>query len=202
LNYTLVEAVLAAYLLGAIPFGLLLTKLLTHRDPRDYGSGNIGATNAMRTGGKLVGALTLLADIAKGAIPVLLALLAGVSESWVAAIAVATFLGHIYPVYLGFKGGKGVATMLGVMLPWQPLVAGIGLLVWIILLKITHYVSLSSILAALLLPLLIAGAGGSVPALLVGMVFASLVTLKHADNIKRLMNGTEPSTRKEGEGNS
>jgi len=202
LNSPLIGATLAAYLLGAVPFGLLLTKLLSKRDPRDYGSGNIGATNAMRTGGKLAGALTMLADIAKGTLPVLLALLAGLSETWVAVIAVSTFLGHLYPVYLGFKGGKGVATMLGVMLPWQPLAAGLGLLAWIILLKITHYVSLSSILAALLLPLLIAGAGGSVPALLVGMVFASLVTLKHASNIKRLMNGTEPSTRKEGEASS
>jgi len=192
----------AAYLIGAVPFGLLLTKLLSKRDPRDYGSGNIGATNAMRTGGKLVGALTMLADIAKGGIPVLLALLAGLSETWIAAIAVAAFLGHIFPVYLGFKGGKGVATMLGVMLLWQPLAAVSGLLAWMILIKITRYVSLSSILASLLLPLLIAGTGGSVPALLVGMFFASLVTLKHAGNIKRLMNGTEPSTRKDGEAGS
>jgi len=198
LNYSLTGAVLAAYLLGAVPFGLLLTKLLSKRDPRDYGSGNIGATNAMRTGGKLAGALTMLADVAKGVIPVLLALWAGLSEIWVATIAVATFLGHLFPVYLRFKGGKGVATMLGVMLPWQPVAAGLGLLAWVILLKTTRYVSLSSILAALLLPLLIAGTDGSLPALLVGMVFASLVTLKHADNIKRLMNGTEPSTRKEG----
>jgi len=199
LNDSLIGAVLAAYLIGAVPFGLLLTKLLSKKDPREHGSGNIGATNAMRTGGKLVGALTMLADIAKGTLPVLLALLAGLSETWVAIIAIAIFLGHIYPVYLRFKGGKGVATMLGVMLPWQPLAAGLGLLAWIILLKTTRYVSLSSILAALLLPLLIAGTGGSVPALLVGMVFASLVTLKHAGNIKRLMNGTEPSTRKDGE---
>ncbi len=199
MNDSLIGAVLAAYLIGAVPFGLLLTKLLSKKDPREHGSGNIGATNAMRTGGKLVGALTMLADIAKGTLPVLLALLAGLSETWVAIIAIAIFLGHIYPVYLRFKGGKGVATMLGVMLPWQPLAAGLGLLAWIILLKTTRYVSLSSILAALLLPLLIAGTGGSVPALLVGMVFASLVTLKHAGNIKRLMNGTEPSTRKDGE---
>ncbi|MDQ6995883.1 MAG: glycerol-3-phosphate 1-O-acyltransferase PlsY [Mariprofundus sp.] len=200
MNYPLIGAVFAAYLLGAVPFGLLLTKLLSKRDPRDYGSGNIGATNAMRTGGKLAGALTMLADIAKGTLPVLLALLAGLSDDWVAIIAAATFLGHLFPVYLGFKGGKGVATMLGVMLPWQPLAAGLGLLIWIILLKTTHYVSFASILAALLLPVLIAGTGGSVPALLVGMFFASLVTLKHASNIKRLMNGTEPSTRS-GEGN-
>jgi len=197
LNYFLIGTLLAAYLLGAVPFGLLLSKWLSKRDPRDYGSGNIGATNAMRTGGKLVGALTLLADISKGAIPVSLSLMLKLPESWIAAIAVTTFLGHIFPVYLGFKGGKGVATMLGVMLPWQPLIAAIGLLAWVILLKITHYVSLSSILAALLLPLLLALSGASAPALLVGMIFASLVTLKHAGNIRRLMHGTEPSTRKE-----
>jgi len=196
LNYSLIGAVLAAYLLGAVPFGLLLTKLLSKRDPRDFGSGNIGATNAMRTGGKLVGALTLLADIIKGVIPVSLGLWADLPEIWIAVIAVITFLGHIFPVYLGFKGGKGVATMLGVMLPWQPLAAGSGLLIWVIALKITHYVSLSSILVALLLPLLIVWTGGSVPALLAGMVFASLVTVKHAGNINRLVNGTEPSTRK------
>ncbi len=199
MSLTLLAAALAAYLLGAIPFGLLLTKLITKRDPRDYGSGNIGATNAMRTGGKLVGALTLVADIGKGAAPAAAAIAAGLSETSIAIIAAATFLGHIFPVYLGFRGGKGVATMLGVMLPWQPLVAGIGLLIWIALLKITRYVSLSSILAALLLPLLIVWSDGSLPALLVGMLFASLVTLKHADNIKRLLNGTEPSTRKKDE---
>ncbi len=197
MNYPfIVGAVVAAYLLGSVPFGLLLTKLLSHRDPREYGSGNIGATNAMRTGGKLVGGLTLLADIAKGMIPVLLALLVGLPEAWIAAIAAATFLGHIFPLYLGFKGGKGVATMLGVMLPWQPVAAGIGMLVWFIALKTSHYVSLSSILAAVLLPLLIVSTGGSVPALLVGMAFAALVTWKHAANIKRLMDGTEPSTGK------
>ncbi|MDQ6999613.1 MAG: glycerol-3-phosphate 1-O-acyltransferase PlsY [Mariprofundus sp.] len=203
MNYPFIfGAVVAAYLLGSVPFGLLLTKLLSHRDPREHGSGNIGATNAMRTGGKLVGALTLLADITKGVIPVLLALLAGLPETWIAAIAAATFLGHIFPLYLGFKGGKGVATMLGVMLPWQPVTAGIGILVWLIALKTSHYVSLSSIVAAVLLPLLIVSTGGSVPALLVGVMIAALVTWKHADNIKRLMGGTEPSTGKKRAGGS
>jgi len=203
LNYPFIfGAVVAAYLLGSVPFGLLLTKLLSHRDPREHGSGNIGATNAMRTGGKLVGALTLLADITKGVIPVLLALLAGLPETWIAAIAAATFLGHIFPLYLGFKGGKGVATMLGVMLPWQPVAAGIGILAWLIALKTSHYVSLSSIVVAVSLPLLIVSTGGSVPALLVGVMIAALVTWKHADNIKRLMAGTEPSTGKRRAGGS
>jgi len=135
-------------------------------------------------------------------IPVLLALLAGLPETWVAAIAAATFLGHIFPLYLGFKGGKGVATMLGVMLLWQPVAAGIGILVWLIALKTSHYVSLSSILAAVLLPLLIVSTGGSMPALLVGVMIAALVTWKHADNIKRLMDGTEPATGKKQAGGS
>jgi len=196
LNYPCIAAVLAAYLLGAIPFGLVLTKLLTSRDPREHGSGNIGATNAMRTGGKLVGGLTLLADIAKGALPVWLAIHFALPEIWLAAIAMVTVLGHVFPIYLGFKGGKGVATMVGVMLPWQPLVAAVCMLIWVVALKISHYVSLSSIVAALMLPLLVVWTGGSDQALLVGMVFAGLVTVKHSSNIKRLMQGTEPSTRK------
>jgi len=194
LSLPLIGAVFAAYLLGAIPFGLLLTRVLSNRDPREHGSGNIGATNAMRTGGKLAGALTLLADILKGVIPVALAIYAGLSELWIGVVAAATFIGHLFPVYLRFKGGKGVATMLGVMLPWQPLVAAIGLLLWFVLMKLSHYVSLASILAALSLPLLVGLTGGSIPALIVGMLIASLVTLKHASNIKRLLDGTEPTT--------
>jgi len=190
-----ISAVCAAYLLGAIPFGLVISKLISGQDPREHGSGNIGATNAMRAGGKLVGALTLLADIGKGALPVTLAIIFELSEIWIAAIAVATFVGHIFPVYLKFQGGKGVATMLGVMLPWQPLAALFGILVWIAALKISHYVSLASILGALALPLLIACTNDSIPALLVGMLFASLVTIKHSSNIKRLIDGTETSTR-------
>ncbi|MDQ6999224.1 MAG: glycerol-3-phosphate 1-O-acyltransferase PlsY [Mariprofundus sp.] len=191
----LAGAVIAAYLLGAVPFGLLLSKLISGQDPRQHGSGNIGATNAMRAGGKLVGALTLLADIAKGALPVALAIIFRLPEAWIAAIAVATFVGHIFPVYLKFQGGKGVATMLGVMLPWQPLAALFGILIWITALKISHYVSLASILGALALPLLIACTNDSIPALLAGMLFASLVTIKHSSNIKRLIDGTESSTK-------
>jgi len=191
----LAGAVIAAYLLGAVPFGLLLSKLISGQDPRQHGSGNIGATNAMRAGGKLVGALTLLADIAKGALPVALAIIFRLPEAWIAAIAVATFVGHIFPVYLNFQGGKGVATMLGVMLPWQPLAALFGILIWITALKISHYVSLASILGALALPLLIACTNDSIPALLAGMLFASLVTIKHSSNIKRLIDGTESSTK-------
>ena len=183
--------IIAAYLLGAIPFGLLLSKALSKRDPRDHGSGNIGATNAMRTGGKLVGILTLVADIAKSMIPVALAVVMDLSEIWIGAIAAASFVGHIFPVYLKFKGGKGVATMLGAMLPWQPLAALLGVGLFAILIWRFRYVSLASIAGALALPLLVWMTGGSVPALLVSMLFASLVAAKHASNIRRLVDGTE-----------
>ena len=195
MSAALAGALLAAYLLGAVPFGLILSKVVSKRDPREFGSGNIGATNAMRTGGKLVGVLTLAADIAKGAVPVSLVLLAGWSEMAVAAIAAATFLGHIFPVYLKFRGGKGVATLLGVMLPWQPVVVLIGIVCWAGALIISGYVSLASVLAALMLPLLLLLFGAAMPTLWVGMLFALLVAWKHTDNIRRLINGSEPSIR-------
>lgn len=192
MHFELIAAIFSSYMLGAIPFGLLLSKYLVDRDPRDYGSGNTGATNAMRTGGKLVGALTLLADIAKGAIPVLLAVRSDLPESGVAAIALAAFLGHLFPVYLQFKGGKGVATMLGVMLPWQPFIALAGVVFWYLMLKISRYVSLASILAALSLPLWVILLERSAPAVVASVVIAVLVTVKHASNIKRLREGREP----------
>jgi len=184
-------AVIAAYLLGAVPFGLLLSKAITKRDPRQHGSGNIGATNAMRTGGKLVGILTLFAEIAKRLLPFSIAVYMKLPEIWIAAIAAATFIGHIFPLYLKFKGGKGVATMLGAMLPWQPLATLAGVVIWLILIVLTRYVSLASIAGALALPLLVWVADGSVPALLVSMLFASLVTAKHSSNIRRLLDGSE-----------
>jgi len=192
-SITFILTVIAAYLLGAVPFGLLLSKALSKRDPREHGSGNIGATNAMRTGGKLVGILTLAADIAKSLIPVAIAVVMELSELWIGAIAAASFVGHIFPVYLKFQGGKGVATMLGAMLPWQPLATLIGVVVWIAVIGFTRYVSLASIAGALALPLLVGMTGGSVPALIVSMLFASLVTAKHASNIRRLLDGSEPT---------
>jgi glycerol-3-phosphate acyltransferase PlsY len=190
-------AILAAYLLGAIPFGLLLSRIISKRDPREHGSGNIGATNAMRTGGKLVGALTLLADIVKGVVPVAVAMAAEWAEVWIAVIALAAFLGHIFPVYLKFKGGKGVATMFGVIIPWQPWAAVIAFAVWLLSLRLSGYVSLSSILAGLSLPLAAWGLGASVPCIVVCGVLACLMILRHAGNIRRLLDGSEPSTIKD-----
>jgi glycerol-3-phosphate acyltransferase PlsY len=191
-------SILAAYLLGGIPFGLLFSRWLVGKDPREHGSGNIGATNAMRTGGKKVGILTLLADIGKGSLAVILAQTLQPDTTLVAAVALAVFLGHIFPVYLAFKGGKGVATMFGVLIPWLPWVAVTTFMCWLSLFKLTRYVSLASVVAGLMLPLLAWGfdrlqwSEVSAPTLWVCMILGALMVLRHIGNIKRLWMGEEP----------
>ena len=187
-----VTAVVAAYFVGAIPFGLIFARLLTGKDPRQHGSGNIGATNAMRTGGKKVGALTLLADILKGTIPVAVAIALESEEILIGAVALAAFLGHIFPIYLRFKGGKGVATMFGVVLPWLPWVAVGAFVIWFISFKLTRYVSLASIVAGVSLPLFSLLVQASWAAFAVCTVLGSLMILRHQSNIQRLLAGDEP----------
>jgi len=193
-------AMLAAYLLGAIPFGLLFSRWLSGKDPREHGSGNIGATNALRTGGKKVGVLTLLADIGKGALAVGLAVGLQDDQLLVAVVAVAVFLGHIFPVYLKFKGGKGVATMFGVLLPWLPWVAVSAFVFWLLVFKSTRYVSLASIVAGLLLPVLTWGMGllqissSDMVAVVVSGILGFLMVIRHMENIRRLVAGKEPKT--------
>ena len=191
LSETALYLLIATYLIGAIPFGLVFAKILTGKDPRQHGSGNIGATNAMRTGGKKVGILTLIADVFKGVIPVAIALQLDFSSFETALIALAAFIGHIFPVYLKFKGGKGVATMFGVVLPWMPWVALISFAIWFVSFKLTRYVSLSSILAGLALPVLAFGFNADMPAILTCVVLGLLMTIRHHENIKRLQQGTE-----------
>jgi len=195
LNLEYLLLIAAAYLLGAIPFGLLFTRWLTGKDPREFGSGNIGATNASRTGGKKVGLLTLAADIIKGAIPVAIAVQLGDGSSdseWlIASTAVAAFLGHIFPVYIGFKGGKGVATMFGVLLPWQPVVGVIAFAVWLVAIGLWRYVALASILAGLCLPLAAWWLGASEAAIYACILFCILMGLRHQSNVQRLLAGTE-----------
>lgn len=183
-----------AYLIGAIPFGLLFAKLLTGKDPREHGSGNIGATNAMRTGGKKVGAVTLLADIFKGTIPVSIVIMLGADELLIGAVALSAFLGHIFPVYLAFKGGKGVATMFGVMIPWMPWVAIGTFIIWFVVFKLTRYVSIASVLAGISLPLLTLALYVSWVNFGVCMVLGGIMILRHKGNIERLIAGVEPKT--------
>jgi glycerol-3-phosphate acyltransferase PlsY len=183
-----------AYLIGSIPFGLLFARWLTGKDPRSHGSGNIGATNAMRTGGKKVGVFTLLADILKGAIPVAIAIMFDSEQLLVATVALAAFIGHIFPIYLGFKGGKGVATMFGVVIPWIPWVAVGSFLIWLIVFRLTRYVSLASIIAGIVLPLFAWLLPASTEAVAACLLLGGLMTARHYSNIGRLWAGVEPKT--------
>ena len=188
---------LATYLLGSIPFGLLFAKWFTGKDPRQHGSGNIGATNAMRTGGKKVGILTLLADILKGALPVA-AVAYGLHDDTLSHwVALSAFLGHIFPIYLKFNGGKGVATMFGVLIPLVPWVAVLAFAVWLIIFKTTRYVSLASMIAGFLLPFLAWGLASlqhqtaELSLLMMCSILGLLMIARHQENIVRLCNGTE-----------
>ncbi len=180
------------YCVGAIPFGLLFARWITGKDPREHGSGNTGATNAMRTSGKKVGILTLIADILKGAIPVAIAIQLDMSEPQIMGIALAAFLGHIFPIYLKFKGGKGVATMFGMLIPWEPVTASISFAVWFVVFKLTRYVSLASIAAGFALPLVATFSGASTAAIATCLIVGGIITVRHHTNVTRLIQGTEP----------
>lgn len=181
---------LAAYLLGAIPFGMIVSRRLGLGDLRQIGSGNIGATNVLRTGNKLAAALTLLLDAAKGALPVLLArVMSGEDAAQVAALA--AFVGHCYPVWLGFRGGKGVATFLGVLLALFWPVGAACCATWLVVAAISRRSSMASITAASLSTLWM-GYFGRFDMLGLGLVLTVLVYLRHSENIKRLKAGTEP----------
>jgi glycerol-3-phosphate acyltransferase PlsY len=191
----LLWAWLLGYLLGSIPFGLLLTRMAGKGDVRDVGSGNIGATNVLRPGGKGLAAATLLLDALKGAAAVLIArqLFPG-SEMFAATGAL---LGHLYPVWLRFKGGKGVATLLGILIPLLPIAAIVYALVWLGLLATIRISSVAGMAAAVSAPISGAVLG---PDYLFPMLlgFALLVVWKHRVNIARLAAGTEPRIGKTG----
>ncbi len=187
---TLSVAILLAYLAGSIPFGLLITRALGLGDLRGIGSGNIGATNVLRTGNKAAAAATLILDAAKGAAAVLVArAVAGETAALLAGFA--AFLGHLYPVWLKLRGGKGVATFLGVLLALAWPVGLIACATWALTAAVTRLSSLSALVAAATVPiwLLFLGPPGAVWA---GIAMAALVVLRHRTNIIRLRAGTEP----------
>jgi glycerol-3-phosphate acyltransferase PlsY len=196
---TLALVAVGGYLLGSIPFGVILTRLATGEDVRSIGSGNIGATNVLRTGRKDLAIATLLLDAGKGAAAYLIvqALFPGVPA--LAAVAGGSaFLGHLFPVWLGFKGGKGVATFFGLLLAaaWPlGLMAGAT---WLIVAAVFRMSSLAALVAAAmaplfaLLPLPVMGLPASGPVLVLALVTAALIWLRHRENIARLLKGTEP----------
>ncbi|MEI2301711.1 glycerol-3-phosphate 1-O-acyltransferase PlsY [Ensifer sp. MJa1] len=176
------------YLLGSIPFGLLLTRMAGLGDVRKIGSGNIGATNVLRTGNKKLAAATLLLDALKGTAAAAIAARWGV-EAGIAA-GFAAFIGHLYPVWLGFKGGKGVATYIGVLLGLAPLMVLAFAAIWLALAKITRYSSLSALVATAIIPALLYAVGDAKVALLFA-VMTVISWVKHRANIQRLLAGTE-----------
>ncbi|AUX75944.1 MULTISPECIES: glycerol-3-phosphate 1-O-acyltransferase PlsY [Sinorhizobium] len=176
------------YLLGSIPFGLILTRMAGLGDVRKIGSGNIGATNVLRTGNKKLAGATLLLDALKGTAAAAVASLWGV-EAGIAA-GLAAFLGHLFPVWLSFKGGKGVATYIGILLGLAPLMVPAFAAIWLVSAKITRYSSLSALVATAIMPIALYATGYGKIALLFALMTV-ITWIKHRANIQRLLSGTE-----------
>ena len=179
-----------AYLLGSIPFSLIIARLFKGIDIRNHGSGNIGATNVLRTVGKKEAALALIADVLKGVLPVLFTVFV-LEEVWIAATAVFVVLGHVFPIFAGLKGGKGVATSLGALIVIIPAGVIASLIVWLLVLIVFRYASLASISAAIALPAICWGLTTPLAFTAAASINAVIIILKHTGNIKRLITGTE-----------
>jgi glycerol-3-phosphate acyltransferase PlsY len=188
-------ALIASYLVGSLSFAVILSRVFGLADPRSYGSGNPGATNVLRSGNRQAAVLTLVFDALKGFVPVVLCLAFGervgltpVTAAWV---GLAAFVGHLWPVFFGFKGGKGVATAAGVLMAWNPLLAVATLASFAIIVFFTRYVSLGSIVAAAFAPFYQALIWGVTPALLALVIMSLLLVWRHEGNIRKLLAGTE-----------
>ena len=188
-------AALLAYLIGSLSFAVIVSRLMGLDDPRSYGSGNPGATNVLRSGNKAAAVLTLVLDALKGYVPVALAVHLGprhgLGEGTVALVALAAFLGHLWPVFFRFKGGKGVATAAGALLGIDPLLGAATIATWLIIAFFFRYSSLASLVAAVFAPfwqLLTAGFG---PIALALVVMSLLLVWRHEGNIRKLVAGTE-----------
>lgn len=189
--------IIAAYLIGSISFGILISKWFGLPDPRTVGSGNPGATNVARSGKKLPAILTLLGDAFKGWFVVWLALQSNMLMWVVAAVGLAVFFGHLYPIYHRFKGGKGVATALGVMLAISPLLGLAALLTWIVIFALTRYSSLGAIVAAALSPVYAWFLLSAYKDYIITVAVMSIFLIwRHRNNIQKLMAGTESGFKK------
>jgi len=187
---------LFGYLLGSVPFGLVLTKLFSQVDPRKKGSKNIGATNIFRTAGKTLGILTLIADVLKGVAPIWIATQWRFPDHWIAIAGLSPFLGHIFPIFLGFKGGRGVATALGIYLVISPVAVVIEFLLFSVLVWKWRFISLGSICCATTMPILIAFFRSDSRAYFILSVFiGTLILFRHQSNISRLLQGMENKWR-------
>ncbi|MDG2187079.1 MAG: glycerol-3-phosphate 1-O-acyltransferase PlsY [Hyphomicrobiales bacterium] len=199
--------VILSYLFGSIPFGLILTKKFLKLDIREFGSKNIGATNVLRTGNKKIALITLLLDFCKGLIPLLIAIFLNINNPII--IGFAAFFGHIFPIWIKFKGGKGVATYIGIITIISPIVSLLFILIWIIVFLIFRYSSLSSTICATITPIIYIGVYYfSINSLIINKLFSfyqdnffinlifilfmsTILLYRHSENIKRLLNGQE-----------
>ena len=185
-------ACMASYLMGSIPFGLLLTKFFLKKDIREIGSGNIGATNALRTGNKLIGYTTLILDITKAIIPVIYVKIN--FPEFIYLVSLCVFLGHVFPIWLKFKGGKGVATYVGILFSINTLLGFIFIGCWVLIFLITKYSSLSSIIASLSIPVYVLIIFDTKNVIFFTIMFV-LIFYTHRENIKRLINREENKTQ-------
>ena len=183
---------IASYLMGSIPFGLILTKIFLNKDIREIGSGNIGATNALRTGNKLIGYSTLIFDIAKAVVPVIYVKINYPDLIYIASLC--AFLGHVFPIWLKFKGGKGVATYVGILFSINILLGLIFVASWGIIFLLFRYSSLSSIIGSMSVPAYILITGQINNAIFFAIMFI-LIFFTHRENIKRLKNKEESKTK-------
>ena len=190
MDYLIVGIV--SYIMGSIPFGLILTKIFLNKDIRDIGSGNIGATNALRTGNKLIGYSTLILDIAKAIIPVIFVKINYPELIYVASLC--AFLGHVFPIWLKFKGGKGVATYVGILFSINFLLGIIFATSWGIIFLMFRYSSLSSIIGSISIPIYILITDQISNAIFFSIMFV-LIFFTHRENIKRLKNKEESKTK-------
>jgi glycerol-3-phosphate acyltransferase PlsY len=193
MDWTLFVSAVVAYLLGAIPFGYLFVRYAMGKDIRTMGSGNIGATNVHRTAGRGAGVVVLVLDIAKGYLALWIAgRLTHNATMGLALSALAVMAGHAYPVFLGFKGGKAVASFIGAFLYIAPIALAIVLAVFVVVVAVSKHISLGSITAALLFPLVVWWTmHPATPVLMAALIGGLFITYRHKDNISRLLSGTE-----------
>ena len=192
---TRIIVVIAAYLIGSIPFGYLIVRGKIGADIRQTGSGGTGATNVSRRVGKVAGVVTLVLDALKGAAAVLIARALSGDDWLIAAAAIAVLVGHIFPVWLGFRGGKGVATGAGVFIVIAPVALLLAGVLFLAIVFLTRYVSLGSMVAAATIPLFVWAQSGSQPLLIAAVLGALLIVFAHRGNIGRLVHGTESQFR-------
>ena len=188
--------IFSAYLIGSLSFGIIVSKFLNLSDPRTIGSKNPGATNVMRTGNKLAAVLTLLGDILKATIVVKIVILIGLNELETMQVCIAVLIGHTFPIYYKFKGGKGVATALGILLATNWILALSAIFIWLVIFSIWRYSSLSAIIASLSVSIISYFLNDASYILLTNVLITALIIFNHASNIKNLIKGIEPSFKK------